>query len=353
MKVAYFGNYQSRAHFPRNDILITGLRQNGVKVVECRSSAPFRFRWISLLFKFMRYGPFDVIIVGVPGHADVIIAKFASLITGTPLVFDVFISLYDTNVFDRELVKKNSFFARWFFFLDKISCLLPDVLLFDTQQHIRYFRKTFGINKDKCHRVLVGTHTSIFRPRKRKTDKWIAYYHGKFIPLQGVPVIVQAARILKESDIEFHLLGDGHDYEKVRRMLQEEPLKKLSIFPRVKYEQLPERAAIAGVFLAGPFGKSGKAARVIPNKVYEALSMKLPTIVADTKATREIFSDEDCIFCPRQSPKKLAEKILWAKSHPHEAQQKAEHGYRTLMKTITPKIAGKQLKQILDELINA
>src|SRR3989337_1389643 len=54
-----------------------------------------------------------------------------------------------TNVFDRELVKENSFIARWFYFLDKISCILPDALLFDTEQHIRYFRKTFGIKKDR------------------------------------------------------------------------------------------------------------------------------------------------------------------------------------------------------------
>lgn len=353
MRIVYFGNYQNQNHFPRNRILINGLRKNGVTVIECHSHARFRMRWISLLRQYMKHRPFDAIIVGVPGHGDVLIAKIASLMTKTPIIFDVFISLYDTYVFDRELIKKNSLKAYWFFLLDKVSCMLSDAILFDTKEHIRYFHKTFGVDRAKCHRVWAGTDTRIFKPHKRVTNKWIAYYHGKFIPLQGVPVIIQAAKLLKNRDIEFHLLGDGHDYEKVRRMLKREKLSKLHVFPRVKYEELPGKAANASVFLAGPFGKSSKAARVIPNKAYEALSMKLPTIIADTKATRELLSDKDCIFCKRQNPRELAEKILWVKAHPREAQKKAEHGYRTLMKTTTPKLLGKQVEQILKQLTNS
>ena len=61
--------------------------------------------------------------------------------------------------------------------------------------------------------------------------------------------------------------------------------------PWVEYELLGEELARAGICL-GVFGRSEKAARVVPNKVYHAMAVGRPVITADTPAAREVLEHE-------------------------------------------------------------
>jgi len=144
MTICYFGFYNSE--YSRNRILINGLHQNGVKILECQTNLKGISKYFDLIKKYhqIKKQHHDIIIVGYPGYQATILAKF---ITKKPIIFDAFTSLYDSVVLDRQLVKPKSLKALYYWFLDWLSCKLADKILLDTNTNIEYFVKTFGIKK--------------------------------------------------------------------------------------------------------------------------------------------------------------------------------------------------------------
>jgi glycosyltransferase involved in cell wall biosynthesis len=77
----------------------------------------------------------------------------------------------------------------------------------------------------------------------------------------------------------------------------------------VEYERLPEENQRAGCAL-GVFGTSAKTARVIPNKVFQALACGAPVVTADTPAARELLRDgESALLVPPGDPEALAAAV--------------------------------------------
>ena len=202
MTICYFGIYQK--DYPRNNILIEGLRQNGVKVLECQDRSRGLKKYWNLFRKHNKIKrQYDVMIVGFSGQLIMFLAK---IISRKPIILDTFVSLYDTAVFDRQTCGFKSIKARYFYFLDKYSCKLADKCLLDTNEHINYFVKTFNLPKDNFARILVGSNNKIFYPRddvKKNTDKFLVHFHGYIVPFHGVEYIVKAAKLLENENILF------------------------------------------------------------------------------------------------------------------------------------------------------
>ena len=130
MRVCYFGTYSTGPGYPRNRVIIKGLRKNGAEVVECHKElwknpaekveatksflsklkvvCRIFFVYLYLIIKFLSIRNIDLIIVGYTGHFDVFLAKVLNVFRRKPLVFDAFLSFYDTIVMDRHIVSQNS-----------------------------------------------------------------------------------------------------------------------------------------------------------------------------------------------------------------------------------------------------
>lgn len=348
MKVCYFGTYNSE--YSRNRILINGLRENRVEVLECRSAKKGIFKYFDLIKKHrIIKNNYDVMIVGFPGQQAMILAKF---LTRKPIVFDVFVSIYDSMVFDRKLVKRLSFKSLYYWCLDKVSMELADLILFDTYEHIKYATKEFNISINKFVRIFVGADIDIFYPKNGLTqngDFFKVLFFGMYIPLQGVKYIIEAAKLLeKEKDVIFEIIGDGQEKENAIKLAEILGVKNVIFTKSLPIEELADKIEMADVCL-GIFGDTEKTKRVIPNKVYECLAMKKPVITADTLAERELFTDKDILFTKPANPESLSTAIMTIKRDKVLAQNQAKSGYNKFIKNATPQILGLELKQVISE----
>ena len=156
---------------------------------------------------------FSLVIVAFPGHTVVWLAR---LLFGRPIVFDAFVSLYDSNVFDRKKYAARSLRARLDWLRDYASARLADVVLLDTTAHIDYFVETFGLPREKFLRVPVGADEQIFHPHDVPAREFIVHFHGTFIPLHGIPYIIEAARLLADEPPRFRIVGSGQESGRVR-----------------------------------------------------------------------------------------------------------------------------------------
>ena len=351
MKVCYFGIYDPS--YARNRILIDGLRQNGVEVIECQSRARGFVKYLDLIRKHRKIeSSYDAMVVGFPGYQAMILSWF---LTKKPIVFDCFSSLYDSMVWDRKQISERSVGALYFWFLDWISMRLADRVLFDTEAHIDYASTAFGIRKEKFRRIWIGAQTDIFSPRFSAKQEvpgersFLALFFGSCIPLQGIEYIVEAAKRLENESIHFAIIGNGQMKEKIVQFAEKLAIKNVIFFDVVSQRELPRKIAEADICL-GIFGNTAKTQHVIPNKVYECLAMKKPVITADTPAARELLKDSDVFFVKTADSASLAEGILRLRNDRKAMETLAQNGYDTFIKNATPKILGMELKGIVEKL---
>ena len=378
MKVCYFGTYDVEQS--RNNVIIQGLRQNGVEVLECHAKLWYNTAdkirsvrggllnpgllaralgsYLRLIRRYARLGDYDVMVVGYAGHFDLFLAKLLTSFSRKPLVFDALLSLTETVVEDRGLARRGSLLARLVYLVDKYACRLADLVLLDTEAHVRHFQRDFGVRPDKLRQVPVGAD-EVYRRSPSPVgegDPFRVVYFGQYIPLHGVNYVVEAAKLLEEHpDIRFELVGDGQTYEEAsslakRLQVQNVTFRRTWLSPE---DLIAEHIVPADVCL-GAFGDSPKARRVVPIKVFVALAMGKPVITGDSPAAREVLiHGEDAILCEMANPQALAQAILLLKRNRPLREKLAREGYLSFQNKFSSQVIGATVKSYLDEVSNA
>jgi glycosyltransferase involved in cell wall biosynthesis len=338
--------------YTRNVLILKGLQNCAYDIIDCSdSSDTYLTRFIKTGFKYVvaKKDGINFVFVGCLGHHLVPMIRIA---TAKPIIFDPFVSTYDTMCFDRKKFKPDSSAGRFFYKLDKYSCEQADRIILDTEAHIDYFSETFGLPKNKFHRVFVGADESVFFPRKADRDdrRFRIFYYSSFLPLHGMEFVVQAARKLQnDKEIEFIVVGTGLEHKTVRSLAQKIGVENVRFIDWVPYENLPLEIAKADICLGGHFSDREKAKRVIAGKTFQFIAMKKPVIVGDCPGNRELFTNkENAFFVKMADADSLAAAILELKNDQPLRTKIAEEGYKTFIEKCTIDALGRELKRVLE-----
>ena len=181
--------------------------------------------------------------------------------------------------------------------IDRRAFRAADLVVADTAAHAGHLEAITGAGPIEV--CLVGAEERIFRPGWQPSDRFTALFVGKLIPLHGLETILAAARLAPE--LRIRVVGSGQ----LAHLLDRRP-DNVEHVAWVEYERLPGELHRASCAL-GIFGTSGKAARVIPNKAFQALACGTPLVTADTPAARELLRDGDsALLVPPGDPEALA-----------------------------------------------
>src|SRR5262249_44813063 len=142
------------------------------------------------------------------------------------------------------------------------------------------------VPRERCAVVPVGFDDTVFQPRPEPTGPFEVAFFGSFLPLHGVETIVGAAERMRDDGVRFLLVGSGQTFDVVRQARARGV--PIEVAPRLDPAALAARLERAHVLL-GIFGTTEKAARVVPNKVYQGLALGRALVTADTGAMREFF----------------------------------------------------------------
>ncbi len=280
---------------------------------------------------------YDAVIVGYPGHADVLAAKWAG--RGAPVVFNPLVALSDTLVGDRGRFSDGSLPARVLRAVDRRALRAADVVVADTDANARFLADLGGIaHVESC---LVGAEDRVFRAGWRPASFTHALFVGKLIPLHGLETILAAARAAPE--LRFRIVGSGQ----LDALLEGRP-PNVEHLPWVEYERLPAEYLGAGASL-GIFGTSAKAARVIPNKVFQALACGAPVITADTPAARELLTDGyDALLVKPGDHAALADALRRLAANDDLRNRIAFVGLGTYLRRASEDVLGRRWRDILE-----
>lgn len=294
-----------------------------------------------LLTRRRGHAEIDAVIVGYPGHVDMALARRVA--RGRPIVFNPLVSLADTLVSDRGRFKPRSLPARVLERIDRLAFNRADIVVADTQAHAQFFR---GLTTTPVEVCFVGAEERLFQPLWKPADPFTVLFVGKLIPLQGVDVVLDAARLAPE--VNFRLVGSGQ----LAHVLVERP-DNVEHVAWVDYEQLPQELQRAGCAL-GIFGTSDKAARVIPNKAFQAIASGVPVVTADTPATRELFVDgESALLVPAGDAHALAGAVRRLQSDDALRRRIAAGGRAAYERCASEAVLGARWRGILERAMRS
>lgn len=294
MTILAFGYHDRQS--PRHRTVCEAL---GGNVIECHTEQKgFRAKCADLRKKFRLLSPgADTVLVPFPGHFLMPLAWWLTRRPRKRLIFDAFISLYDTDVSDRRRYSPWNPRAWILWWIDMISVHLADEVLIDTEEHKKFFVKYLKLQPHRVRVIYLEARKDLFHPAKEKranalTGTFEVFFYGTLIPLQGVDVILKAAKILQNqnSPVHFTLVGSS----KFPAMIEKAGLNNVTAKAFVPMAELPDMIRNADLCL-GIFGTSGKARRVIPHKVVDAVACGAHVLTEDSPAIRERYENHPLV----------------------------------------------------------
>lgn len=266
------------------------------------------------------------------------------------IVADVFISLYDTIVLDRHLLKIEGLPARILKRIERRAYAYTDKLVVDTPQNARFICSLFGLPESKLVTVPLSTDETHFKytPYQPTGDICRVLFVGTMVPLHGIETILEAASLLKERhDIHFKLVGDGQDSPVVEAWQSVQ-------MPHLEWERtwlpsqrIAEEISRADICL-GIFGAGDKAQRVCPFKLYAYASMGRAVVTGDTLWLREVSQSPHEVFTsvPVNDAAALAAKIAQLANEPQLRAELAANSRQYYENHLSNQAALKQFVQV-------
>ena len=297
---------------PRVRLLLAALEQNPIEVQDIhrdvwgglrdKSRMSFGravwqvFIWFSacpvLLWRFLRAPKPDVVLLSYPAQLDALILWPFARLRGVPIVMDIFISLYDTVVLDRKMVRRGGLAARLLWAFEWLSFRAADRLFIDTAPHARHIERLFRLPNGQIGAVPVGAEEQ-FQPSSKNHGhtRPLVLFYGQMIPLHGVSVVLDAALSEAGQAWDWVLVGEGQETSKLEDALKNNP-PHITWHRWIDYTELTALIAKADICL-GIFGTSEKAASVVPNKVYQCLAAGRHVITRRSPAMEDLLQGND------------------------------------------------------------
>ncbi len=268
-----------------------------------------------LALRYLFCGRHDVVVIGYMGLFDMLLLAPLAKLRGKPVVWDVFLSVYDTWARDRGMGREGSRKARLLRWMERRACRLADRLVMDTKAHAALLQELHDVPQGKLDAVLVGAEEGAFAPAARSQPAGAGegvsiLFYGQFIPLHGIDTIIDAALHPRGRAHSWTIVGTGQEATRIDTRLQDADSAHVLRQDWVDYAGLADLMAAAHVCL-GIFGTSDKAASVIPNKVYQTLLCGKPLITRDSPAIRELVEQdsEGLYLVPPDDPQALLDAI--------------------------------------------
>ncbi|MEM8829547.1 MAG: glycosyltransferase family 1 protein [Cyanobacteria bacterium P01_G01_bin.19] len=249
-------------------------------------------------------------------------ACWAARVFNKQLIVEMYISIYDTFVKDRKLLKgkqinPESRQAQEMFARDILSLKESDYLIHTAAHELDYWEKIFKTKVAK-EKVFIApnfnTYSLDYKKSEHQNGTLNICWWGTFIPLHGLENILEAMKILKANKIDFrcNLFGTDNDlfyvYEKKIKLERLDDCISLRKDLRFADNSLPQYLIDNCDLALGIFGNTDKAYNTVPNKLIEALSMKIPTLTMESIALKEFFEPDDLWTC-QPKPDAIAQSI--------------------------------------------
>lgn len=365
----FCGAWDEGPGYPRTTSLRRGLEQCGIAVRECRLPglgitkkallrSPWRWPGALLANRAQRRRLRDqlrlavnerrprCIVVPYPGHAIVDTVRAA---TDVPVVLDLFLSAYDTVVEDRRIAEPGSLLADFVQGLETRACAAADLVLLDTPANAAYVASLTGLPAERFHWLPVDDPDAPLAPSPWRAPIGAGLrilFFGTGVPLHGLATLIDA--IERVPAVELTLVGGtSHDRARAQRVLGTRLRLEPTFVDRTRLGALLDECQL----VAGVFGSSGKAQRVVPFKLVHALAAGRPVVTADTPAVNAWLDGSGaCFTTPAGDVEALAHELEALAANPQRVANAAAAARPAYDRHFSTECTARRWRQLLERI---
>ncbi|HHB94382.1 MAG TPA: glycosyltransferase WbuB [Campylobacterales bacterium] len=183
---------------------------------------------------------------------------------------------------------------------------------------------TRGISTDKISVVTNGSNLELFNIKDKKQelikklnleDKFVIGYIGTHGMAHSLDFIVKTIAKIDDDSIHFLFIGNGAMKETIVQLATKLNIKNITFLDPISKDEVPQYLSIIDVSLA-PLKKSDTFKSVIPSKIFEASSMRKPTLLGVEGQAQKIIEKYGAGVCfEPENEKDFIDKVYKLKNN--------------------------------------
>jgi len=218
-----------------------------------------------------------------------------------------------------------------------------------------------GIPENKITVVPNAVDTAYFKPKKKSTklmnsmgirNKSVIGYISNMSYREGHDVLIKAFKNICEevADAVLLLVGSGRERENLEKLVNELGLEEKVIFTgNVDHSLIKEYYALIDLFVV-PRRRDYAADLVTPLKPYEAMGMKIPLLMSDRAALKEIIGEDRGFIFKTEDEEDLAKIAISCLNDQVECKRRANVAHEWLIANRTWEMNAEIYKHLYSNL---
>ena len=259
---------------------------------------------------------------------------FLSKMFKIPFVVDI-AEHFPALMKENKKWSKNKFLAFFCFifytFIEKYTVTTAKNIIVVTEEQQQRMIQQYKISKDKFTIInntpVISANTS-FMYKQNKNAPLVVIYTGQIdAKFRGIETVLEAAKIVKNSNIVIKIFGGGCDEEKHKNYIETYHVNNVIITGYMPHKQLMKEIEVSDIGII-PHTNSDVIQYTMPNKIFDYISKGKPIITSDAKPLKRIVDECDCGYvfkaCNSES---LAKVLLYVNENKQELPLKAINGF--------------------------
>lgn len=174
-----------------------------------------------------------------------------------------------------------------------------------------------GIDPRKIEVIRNGVDTELFKPRKFPSNgkEFVVTYAGAFQKWQGIDNLVAAAKLIKETDVKFRIIGFRKEDYALKNELKQNLAGKVELIDSLSQDEIVNQLCSSDILII-PRSRHCVTQMAFPTKFAEYIATEKPVIVTDVDETANFVKKFNCGFVCEPSAESIAKTIIKARNLP-------------------------------------
>ena len=206
-----------------------------------------------------------------------------------------------------------------------------------------------GVPRAKLVHLSNGVDIDLYRPNARPAGRKVFMYAGTHGLSQGLDVVLEAAKLVRDPEVEFLLAGEGADKAALMAKAERERIANVRFVPNQPKAAMPALlnqayATIVPLRALEVF----KSAR--PSKIYESMAVGRPIVASLWGEAAELVETAGCgVVVEPEDPPALAAAVDALAADPERARRMGENGRAYAVEHFSRAKIAAQLRTLLQE----